>query len=570
MNLSVFSEIGILIVFATIIALIMRVMKQPLIIGHIITGFLVSRFALGIFQNVETLELFSELGISFLLFSVGLSLNPKLLREYGKASFVTGIGQVLLTGGVGILICMSLGYDWITSLYVGIALAFSSTVIVLKLLSDKGDMDKLYVKLSIGSLLLQDLIAIVLLFAIPFITGSQGNGVELIKTLSLAIAAGIGVFLVSHYLVRHLHEYLTRSQELLFLFANAWGMGIAALFASIGLSLEGGALIAGVALSTLPSRHEISARLAPLRDFFIVAFFILLGTRMVVSDFTAILIPALILSLFVLIGNPLLQLIVMGMLGYRKKTSFQSGMMAAQISEFSLILVALGVSLGQVVPEVLSTVTLVGLITIFISSYLILYSDILYKHLAKYLQIFERKGAKERSPHVKNYSVFLIGANRIGYEFIKLFKEEKKQFIVIEHDPEIIGQLSQDKIEHIYGDASDPDLLDELKMHDGELVVSTAPDLETNLIILSSIKRDGRGPMVMMVSHRATNALTLYEAGADYVLLPHFIGGSYGTSLISKFTENAIHLKSVREEHIEYLKSRTSSAFEHPGLEKLR
>jgi Kef-type K+ transport system membrane component KefB len=570
MDLNVFAEIGLLVVIATLVAFVMRVLKQPLIIGHIITGFLVGRFALGIFQNVETLELFSELGISFLLFSVGLSLNPKVLRDYGKASFITGIGQVLITGGIGVFVCILLGFNWITSLYVGVALAFSSTVIVLKLLSDKGDLDKLYVKLSIGSLLLQDLIAIVLLFAIPFVTGSQGNGAELIKTLGVALAVGVTVFLFAHYVIRHLHVYLTKSQELLFLFANAWGMGIAALFAGIGLSLEGGALIAGVALSTLPSRHEISARLAPLRDFFIVAFFILLGTRMVVSNFGAILIPAIILSLFVLIGNPLLQLIVMGVLGYKKKTSFQTGMMAAQISEFSLILVALGVSLGQVTPQVLSMVTLVGLITIFISSYLILYSDTIYRYLSKYLQIFERKDAKERSPRVKSYSVFLIGASRIGYEFIRLFKEEKRKFMVVEHDPEVIGSLAIDKIEHVYGDAGDPDLLDELKMHEAELIVSTVPDLETNLVILSAVKRNGVGPMVMVVSHRVSNALELYEAGADYVVLPHFIGGSYAASLVNKFTENAMELRSIRGEHIEYLKSRIAGSHERPELERLR
>ncbi|KND48805.1 MAG: monovalent cation:H+ antiporter-2, CPA2 family [Parcubacteria bacterium C7867-003] len=570
MDLNVFTEIGILVGIATLIAFVMRVLRQPLIIGHIITGFLVGRFALGIFNNIETLELFSELGISFLLFSVGLSLNPKVLRDYGRASFVTGIGQVIITGGVGVFVCTLLGFNWITSLYVGVALAFSSTVIVLKLLSDKGDLDKLYVKLSIGSLLLQDLIAIVLLFAIPFVTGSQGSGSELFQTLGYALLAGVCVFLVAHYVIRHLHVYLTRSQELLFLFANAWGMGIAALFASIGLSLEGGALIAGVALSTLPSRHEISARLAPLRDFFIVAFFILLGTRMVVSDFGAILPTAIILSLFVLIGNPLLQLIVMGFLGYKKKTSFQTGMMAAQISEFSLILVALGVSLGQVTSEVLSMVTLVGLITIFISSYLIFYSDVLYKYIGKYLQIFERKGARERSPHVKSYPVFLIGANRIGQEFIRLFKEEKRSFMVVEHDPETIGQIANEKIDHVYGDAGDPDLLDELKMHEAELVVSTVPDLETNLIILSSVKRGGFGPLVMVVSHRASNALKLYEAGADYVILPHFIGGSYAASLVKKFAEDAIELKSIRGEHIQYLKSRASSTNENPELEKLR
>lgn len=556
MHLDVFAEIGILVVMATLIAFVMRILKQPLIIGHIITGFLVSRFALNIFQNVETLELFSELGISFLLFSVGLSLNPKVLKEYGKSSLITGVGQVILTGGVGVLISHLLGYDWITSLYVGVALAFSSTVIVLKLLSDKGDLDKLYVKLSIGSLLLQDLIAIILLFAIPFVTGSQGSGMELVKTLGLAVAVGMGIFVLANYVVKHLHVYLTKSQELLFLFANAWGMGIAALFAGIGFSLEGGALIAGVALSTLPSRHEISARLAPLRDFFIVAFFILLGTRMVVSDFSAILIPGLILSVFVLIGNPLLQLIVMGSLGYRKKTSFQTGMMAAQISEFSLILVALGVSIGQVKAEVLSMVTLVGLITIFISSYLILYSDKIYKYVSKYLSIFERKDSKEHSIRTKSYSVLLIGANRTGNEFIKLFKDEKRKFVVLEHDPEVIGQLTHDKIEHVYGDANDPDMLEELKIHEMELVVSTTPDLETNLLILSMVKRDNKSPVVMVVSHKADDALTLYEAGADYVILPHFLGGSYAVSLVKKLAKDAMEIKSIKGEHIEYLKSR--------------
>ncbi|MES3005185.1 MAG: cation:proton antiporter [Patescibacteria group bacterium] len=570
MDLNVFAQIGVLVVFATLIALLMRVLKQPLIIGHILTGFLMSRFALGLFKDVETLELFSELGISFLLFSVGLSLNPKMLKEYGKASFITGIGQVLLTGGVGVLLCMLLGFDWITSMYVGIALSFSSTVIVLKILSDKGDLDKLYVKLSIGSLLLQDLIAIVLLFAIPFITGAQGNGIELFKTLGLAIVIGFAVFLVSHYIVRHLHTYLTKSQELLFLFANAWGMGIAALFASIGLSIEGGALIAGVALSTLPSRHEISARLAPLRDFFIVAFFILLGTRMVVTDFGAILAPAILLSLFVLVCNPLLQLIVMGLLGYKKKTSFQTGMMAAQISEFSLILVALGVSLGQVVPNVLSMVTLVGLITIFISSYLIFYSDTLYKYLAKYLTIFERKNAKEQQIHIKSYPVFLIGANRIGHEFIRIFKEEKRKFMVLEHDPEVMAELADKKIEYTYGDAGDPDLLLELKMNEADLVVSTVPDLETNLVILSTIKPDGKGPVVMLVAHRVSNAITLYEAGADYVILPHVLGGAHAASLVGKFAEHAAEMQSIRGEHIEYLRSRASSSHELASVEKLR
>jgi len=563
MELGVFAEIGILITVATVISLLMRLLRQPLIIGHIITGFLVGRLALGMFQNMETLELFSELGISFLLFSVGLTLSPKVLRDYGAASVIACFGQVLLTGAAGVAICMYLGFGWVTSLYIGIALAFSSTVIVMKLLSDKGDLDKLYVKLSIGSLLLQDLIAIVLLFAIPFVTGSQGSGADLIRMFILGTIAALGVFFVAHYVVRHLHRYLTKSQELLFLFACAWGMGISALFAGLGFSLEGGALIAGVALSSLPSRHEIGARLAPLRDFFIVAFFILLGTRLVVSDLHVIIWPALILSVFVLVGNPLLQLIVMGAMGYRKKTSFQTGMMAAQISEFSLILVALGVTLNQVAPETLSIVTLVGIITIFISSYLILYSDSIYRYLAKYLSIFERANVREQRVKTSHPSTILIGGGRIGFDFIKLFTDEERGFVVIDHDPEVIKSLAASHIGTEYGDANDPDLLGDMKIGDAELVISTIPDLETNLVVLSCAQR-GKAT-VMLVAHTVSDALELYDAGADYVILPHFLGGSYAARLVKRFTREVLDIRDIRDEHIKHLQSRISAGHEHPS-----
>lgn len=564
MQLSVYAEIGILIGIATAMAFLMRLLRQPLIVGHIITGFLVGRFVLQLFQNQETLQFFSELGISFLLFSVGLTLNPKVLKNYGLVSVVTGFGQVFLTGGAGILLCLLIGYDLITALYVGIALSFSSTVIVMKLLSDKGDLDKLYVKVSIGSLLLQDFIAIVLLFTIPFVTTSQGDAVKLFETLALGIITAAGVFLFARYFVRHLHAFMIRSQELLFLFTIAWGMGISALFAWVGFSLEGGALIAGIALSTLPSRHEIGARLAPLRDFFIVIFFILLGMTMVVSDFRAILIPAIILSLFVLFINPIMQLIVMGFMGFRKKTSFQTGTMAAQISEFSLILVALGVTLGQVPSVVLSVVTLVGIITIFISSYLILYSDFVYKYIANYLDIFERKNAREKRIPNQFDKTVLIGGSRVAYDFINLFIEEGEKFLVIEHDPDVIRKLEDSAINVAYGDASDPDLLDDLRVNQAELVVSTVPDINTNFVVLSCAKKKGKkGPIVIVVANQIDEALELYSAGADYVVLPHFLGGSFAASLVQKFTKEALELQDVRQQHINQLQNRESHRYDH-------
>jgi Trk K+ transport system NAD-binding subunit len=259
----------------------------------------------------------------------------------------------------------------------------------------------------------------------------------------------------------------------------------------------------------------------------------------------------------------------MGVLGYRKKTSFQTGMMAAQISEFSLILVALGVSLGQVAPAVLSTVTLVGIITIFISSYLILYSDTLYRYAAPYLGIFERKNTREEPVPSEDYPTILIGGGRIGFDFVTLFREEGRRFLVIDHDSEVVEQLERDNVAHEYGDATDPDFLDELKIHEATLVVSTVHDLETNLIILSGAKRDGEGPVFMAVAHRISHALELYEAGADYVILPHFLGGEYAASLVRRFSKDVTEIKTVREEHVAHLQARASHGHEHPQIERI-
>src|SRR3989344_9676013 len=319
------TEFGIILGLATVVALIMRLLHQPLIIGHIITGLIAGPILLDVLQSQDIFNLFSQIGIAFLLFSVGLNLNPLVLRKYGKVALITGAGQVVITSLAGFIIYILMGFEMVEALYISVALSFSSTIIILKLISDKGDLEKLYAKIAIGFLLVQDIIAIILLFALPILSAESGSFGVLARTLLKASVVTLAVFAVSHILVRRMQAYLARSQEFMFLFAAAWGIGIAALFLSIGFSIEIGALIAGVALAFLPSRHEIMAHFTPLRDFFIVVFFVLLGSQMVFADVMALLVPAIILSLLVLIGTPLILLVIMGLLGYKRKTSLQTG-----------------------------------------------------------------------------------------------------------------------------------------------------------------------------------------------------------------------------------------------------
>ncbi len=318
----VFAELSILIAIAAGISAIMRLLKQPLIIGHILTGLIVGPLALGLIQSIEIFTLFGEMGIAILLFTVGLNLNPGVIKEFGMVSVITGLGQVTFTAIVGYLISAAVGFPPLTSLYLGIALSFSSTIIILKLITDKGDLESLYAKISIGFLLVQDLIAIMLLFAIPLLSAETSPS-NIIFLLLRGLALLLAVYFGARLLMPKLNNFLSQSLELLFIFAIAWGTGVAALFQSVGFSIESGALIAGVALSTLPSRHEISARLMPLRDFFIVLFFILLGSQMQIANIGSNILIALILSVLVLVGNPLILMAIMGLSGYKKRPAFR-------------------------------------------------------------------------------------------------------------------------------------------------------------------------------------------------------------------------------------------------------
>jgi len=563
--MSLFAELSIVIGIAFAMSVVMTLLKQPLIIGHIITGLLVGPM-IASSLSPDTFVLFSEIGIAILLFTVGLNLSPRTIKEFGSVAIITGVSQVVITSLVGYFLAIFIGFSELASLYIGVALAFSSTIIILKLISDRGDMETLYAKISIGFLLVQDFIAIILLFAIPVISVGSFS----FKQISLLTGQGIGlitlVLIIGFYFLPKINKFISKNIELLFLFATVWGLGIASIFKLTGFSIETGALIAGIALSTLPSKHEISARMTPLRDFFIVLFFIVLGANMTVAGIMDILPQAIIFSVLVLVGNPLILMIIMGILGYKKRTGLQTGFTVAQISEFSLILIALGVSFGHLENSILSLVTLVGLITIFGSTYLILYSDKIYRIVGKYLSIFERKRTYEKNIGPTKYSVILFGGNRVGYDFIEEFKKLDKPFLVIDHDPENVETLRKQGINVDYGDAMDVDYLESLGLSQAELIVSTIPDSETNLLINKVAKNHNKDAVVVVVSHKIQDALNHYQNGVDYVILPHFLGGQYASKIVMNMHQDQTQRTETKEKHIKSLHSRLSSGHEHPKI----
>jgi Kef-type K+ transport system membrane component KefB len=561
--MTTFTELTIIFGFAFLSALIFRILKQPIIISYIFTGLILSQIFLTSPQTKPLIELFSDLGVAFLLFIVGLELKLKVLREIGVPSLVIGFLQEFLTILAGFFILKYfLGFSTLVSLYLGIALSFSSTIIVLKLITDKGDLEKLYGKLSVGFLLVQDLIAILILFLLPFFA----KGLNLLESENFSnIILGISaIFLIpflSQKFLPKIENFLEKSTEFLFLFSLSFGLGIASLFKYLGFGLETGALIAGVSLSSLTSNYEIASRLRPLRDFFIILFFIFIGSEIILTNFQN-LFPIIVLSLFVLIGNPLIMLLMLNPLGYSSKTSFLLGLTSAQISEFSFILINQGVKSGHLSQDILSLTGIVGLLTIFFSTYLFVYADKIYNLISPALKILERKKLKEEKEEIKTYDYFLFGCDRVGYSFLKFF--EKDKLLIIDYNPEIIKKLKNKGFNVLYGDAEEIEFLETLNFSKAKIVISTIPDFGTNLIILKEIKKQNPQIILFSTSHKIEDALELYKNGADFVILPYFLGGEYAVHLIKEYGDDKEKYLDLKEKEMNHLKQRLEIGHKHP------
>lgn len=554
---------------AFIVSSIVKALKQPLVVGYIIAGILISPFIIKYGVSQDVIGIFSNFGIAFLLFIVGLHLNPKVIKEIGLSSFFIGLGQMIFTFALGFLVSFGLlGFDILASAYVGIALAFSSTIIIMKLLSDRGQLDSLYGKISIGILIIQDILAIVVLMFISSSYIGSTFGFFTLKGLVSGIGLIIVLFLVGFLVLPRVTKSIAKSQELLFLFSITWCFIVAALFSYFGFSLEIGALVAGVILSISPYSTEISAKIRPLRDFFIVVFFMILGLNMQLSNVGSIIVDAIILSLVVLIFKPIILMFFMAMFGYTKRTNFSVGTALAQISEFSLIILALGVSVGHISGDVLSTLTITGIITITLSTYMVIYSNDFYKRISGFLSLFEKQNAKKERKITKSYSTILFGYNRIGFSILKSLKKIRKSYLIVDFNPDTIADLDKLGIPCLYGDAYDSELLEDLPLSKAEMVVSTIPDQETNLLLIESVKATNPNCIVIVRAHSIEEALDFYKKGANYVLTPHFLGGEYVANMIDELKVDEKGYDEERKKHMKMLMERLGEGQEHPNVER--
>lgn len=560
---NVFSGLSLIIVIGAAIALVMRLIGQPLIIGHILTGVIVGPAVLHVAKAPGTLALFSDLGIALLLFIIGLGLNPRVIKEVGRTASFVGISQVAVVTLFGFMVAKAFGLGGTASLLLGASLAFSSTIIILKLISDKKEQGRLYGKIAVSVSLVQDILAIAL---VVVTSAGSNNSIAFGPLLSLLIKAlvlGGAIYYLSMRVLPKFHHLIAENQEFLFLFAIAWGLGSAALFQKIGLSTEIGALLAGICLAPLPSAQEIAARLRPLRDFFLIVFFIALGSNLTPSSIGSNLGLIIMGVIIAAILKPLVAMSVLGFMGYTKRTSFKASLSLAQVSEFSIVLILIALNKGLISRDIVSTIVFMTLISIAASTYMIIFSDQLFNYFEKYLGLFERRKVQVEQRSEANYELVLFGYQRGGHEFIDLFKKMKKKYVVVDYDPEVIDVIEQRKLNYLYGDATDVELLEEAGVQRAKLVVSTIADHQTNMILLNYLH--AKNPRAIAVIHADDpyEAAKLYEAGASYVILPHYIGSEKVSEFIAKSGLAKSAFRKQRIRHLDYLEKH------YGALEKL-
>lgn len=560
---NIFLDLTVIICIAAFFSLIFRFFKQPEILAYILTGILIAFFHFFTSSNQDLLQTMSQLGVTLLLFMVGLEIRVSELLYMGKTLIISSIGQVGLTFALGFLISIFFKFNFITSVYIATALTFSSTIIVVKLLSDQREMHSLHAKFSLGILLFQDILAILFLMLLSGV-GKDGSPGQLFINFGLIVSKGallIGiVWLLSSVVFPKIIEPIAKSSETLFLVSLAWVFGLAAIVSSryVGFSIEIGGFLAGVALANSLVNYQIIAKAKILRDFFIVIFFVLLGIQMSFADIPKIIIPAIILSLFVLLVKPIIVMLILSALGYRKRTSFLTGVSLSQVSEFSLILVFLGFKLGIVSQNVVSLVTLVALITFAVSTYMITHCKALYRKFAGKIGFMERKNVKkaeiyESEENLENLDnhVVVVGGDQMGQSIVEALENRDMQVVVVDFDPSIFKKLESKKIYRLFGDIADLDIQERAKIDNARLVISTIPDVEDNVMLLKGLKHENRRAKVVMMALDSRDAKTLYKDGADYVILPHLAGGRQIAEII--LDNNFDKIEKLKQKDLRYL-----------------
>lgn len=556
-------DIGVCIVAATVLAYFARWARQPLLLAYIAAGVLIGPIGFGFITETDSIQTLAELGLAFLLFIVGLEINPKQLLESGgaasAATFAQVAGSVLLAWGAA----RALGYSGLPALYLAMATAFSSTMIAVKHLSDRSELDTLPGRVILGILLVQDVLAIVVLAIQPKLGGTAVGSSSLFLGIALSVLKGLslvaGTLFAGRFVLPPLLRSVAKAPEVLLASAVSWCFLVCWAALQAGFSAAVGALLAGVSISTLPYSIDLVAKIRSLRDFFVTLFFVTLGLLLPVPT-PRLLVTALVLSAAVVAGRFLTLPPLLRILGYDNRVGLMSAIHLSQISEFALVIVLVGASagVGHITPEVVSVVVMVLVLTATLSTYLVRRSHPIVRALVRWTKgtALEDPLASGAQRDAHGSSIVLVGCFRVGRSLVPGLLAAARPFSVIDFNPHTYRELERLGVRCFYGDISHLDTLEHTDVANARVLVSSIPDDflrgTTNRKLLDALRKLNPTAKILVTAESAREALELYGAGADYVVVPSVLSADRLLAAIGSAEDGA--LEALRGREIEDLR----------------
>ncbi len=557
MDVFLLEDIAIIIFAATILSYIFSLLKQPLIPTYLIAGLIIGPAGLSLITNHEIIMTLSELGITFLLFLVGMELDFSRLKTVRNMSLFGTTLQVISTFFLTFLLSILLGFNTIVSAILGVCFVFSSTMVVIKLLVDKNELETLHGRIMLGILLVQDVFAVIAISIIGNASFSLFVVIDaLLKTIGLFMLAWLG----AKYIFPHLLRKIERKNEVLFLFALSVCFMFSAITYHLGFSIALGGFMAGLSLAIFPFNLLIMEKIASLRDFFSVLFFATLGMQFSFAGLSAFIVPMIVLSIFVITIKPALIAVIAVLFGYTSRVAVMSGAGLAQISEFSLIVAVIAEHTGLITNQVLSMIIAITMITMALTAYAFKYDVIignlfvnLFAPLEKLNFIKKQKMELKKEAKPKNH-IILCGAHVIGQGIIDSLEKMNVPFIVIDYNPEVIKMLINRNINCIYGDITHRETIEKVNLKEANFVISTIPYEKESEYIISKTKMLNSKIKIITTATTATSAMHLYKKGSDFVIIPKLISANkMGQHLIYLFKNGFEKMDDIKKEEINYL-----------------
>jgi Kef-type K+ transport system membrane component KefB len=563
-NVDLFIQLGIVVMLAGVAAFALRWARQPQILAYVLVGVLITPI-LGLITETALIESMSIIGIAFLLFLVGLEMDLKSLRNVALVGGLGGMIQISILFVVGYLSALAMGFVSLEAAYVGLFLAFSSTMVVMKLLSDRRELNTLHGRIVIGILLVEDIVAILALSVLTSINdfSLMVLGLALLKFVLLFAAA----YLASKFLFPSIFKFAARHQEVLFVSALAVCFAFSLAFHYLGFSIAIGAFVAGIALGNLQYSLEIASKMRSLRDFFSLLFFVSLGMGLHLGVIKKMWVTILVMLFVIMFFKPVLVMVVCSLFKYTKKPAFLTANSLAQMGEFSLIVAAQGLALKHISEELFSTVVLVALFTITTTSYFIKYQNWFYGVMTGPLKIFDSfttEGLEYLPTEVKP-KIILAGHNRIGYSILKNLDKVKKKVLVVDYNPEVINMMVEKGYHCLYGDVTDDEIMERMNLRHITMLISTVPRVSENILLIRKVRKHNKRAKIIVTATDIECALQLYNHGASYVILPHFLGGEHVGKLIAGMRSKKIKLNDQKERHIAHIKATKGSRHDYPS-----